>query len=45
MRLFRCFILLVKITFALGCEIELGHQDLHHDHDGDGIADHAPQDH
>ncbi len=31
------------ILTTTGCDTELGHQD--HDHDGDGIQDHAAEDH
>lgn len=35
-------ILIFGLIFT-ACDTELGHQD--HDHDGDGIQDHAPEEH
>ena len=37
------FAVVILAIFALGCDIELGHVD--HDHDGDGVQDHAAEDH
>lgn len=36
-------IFLIAILLTTGCSTELGHQD--HDHDGDGIQDHTPEEH
>lgn len=34
------------LVLATGCDTELGHHhEEYHDHDGDGIPDHAPEDH
>jgi len=30
---------------TVGCDTELGHHHEDHDHNGDGIPDHAPEDH
>ena len=35
--------MIVLIVFTVGCDTKLGHED--HDHDGDGVQDHAPEDH
>ena len=38
--------MLMLVVFSVGCEVlntELGHED--HDHDGDGVQDHAAEDH
>ncbi len=36
-------LLVLLLVFTAGCDTELGHS--HEDHDGDGIQDHAPEDH
>lgn len=44
-RILTILVLLSLLALTAGCDIELGHQGENHDHDGDGIEDHAAEDH
>jgi len=39
-------LIIAVVLFTVGCDTELGHHhEENHDHDGDGVPDHAPKDH
>jgi len=45
MRKIIIILLVFLVLFTLGCDTELGHGSEDHDHDGDGIPDHAAEEH
>jgi hypothetical protein len=44
MRIFIAVFLISILLIATSCDTELGHHE-DHDHDGDGVQDHAPDEH
>lgn len=45
MKILNVFLIITLLLLAIGCDTELGHSSENHDHDGDGVQDHAPEDH